>query len=250
MVRDGCPEIVLSGIHIGAYGADLGHSMDLTRLVRALLNRQGAARVRLSSIEPGEITQELIDLLGEGLCRHLHISLQSGDDAILAAMRRDYSSGFYQHLLEGLAKRVPGIALGADVMVGFPGEGEREFRNTLTLIENAPLTHLHVFSYSPRPGTDAATMKDQVPEQAKKERNEAIRMLAKRKNFSFRKKNEGTILRVVVESKSDERGEALTGLTDNYIRVAIAGLAEENIGKEIHVKVIEVTDSGTTASIL
>ena len=239
MVGKGCPEIVLSGIHIGAYGADLAPAVNLTRLITALLDKRGRARVRLSSIEPREITGDLIGMLGKGLCRHLHIPLQSGDDAVLAAMKRDYTAGFYQDLVEGIAARVPGIALGADVMVGFPGEGEKQFENTVRLIQNSPLTHLHVFSYSRRPGTEAAVMDDQVPEQIKKERSERLRELGREKNAAFRKRFAGSALNVVIESKTDPATGALSGLTDNYIRVLIPELKQEAVGKEVTVKITE-----------
>lgn len=239
MVGKGCPEIVLSGIHIGAYGVDLEPAVNLTRLIATLLAKRGRARVRLSSIEPREITGDLVGMLGNGLCRHLHIPLQSGDDVVLAAMKRDYTAGFYQDLVEDIAARVPGIALGADVMVGFPGEGEEQFQNTVRLIQDSPLTHLHVFSYSRRPGTEAAVMNDQVPEQIKKERSETLRELGREKNAAFRKKLAGSALSVVIESKTDPATGALSGLTDNYIRVLIPELKQEAVGKELTVKIRE-----------
>jgi threonylcarbamoyladenosine tRNA methylthiotransferase MtaB len=250
LVQAGCPEVVLSGIHIGTYGTDIGPGTTLTELLRRLIALRGDARIRLSSIEPGEITRELIDFLGNGLCRHLHIPLQSGDDAILASMRRNYTSGFCLALLENIAQQVPGIALGADVMVGFPGEGEKEFQNTLRLIERSPLTHLHVFSYSPRPGTPAADMKEQIPEEVKKGRSEALRNLGRQKNLQFRRMHEGSLLDVIVEDKLDARAGLLTGLTDNYIRVHIQGAKTEHIGKKISIKMIDAKEQANIAEIL
>jgi threonylcarbamoyladenosine tRNA methylthiotransferase MtaB len=248
LVSSGCPEVVLSGIHIGRYGEDLPEGTSLSGLVTMLLDRRATARLRLSSIEPREVGTGLIDRIGLGLCRHLHIPLQSGDDAILASMRRDYDAGFYRDLLERVAQKVPGIALGADVMVGFPGEGEREFMNTLQLIEQSPLTHLHVFAFSPRPGTEAALMRDQVPEAAKKERSEALRELGKKKNRAFRESLLGRELSVVVEGKEDRSGSGLTGLTDNYVRVVISGAKRDVVGKEVKARITEVQD-GETISI-
>lgn len=239
LVESGYPEIVLSGIHIGRYGADLAPPTDLSRVLARFLSMRGRARIRLSSIEPREITPEIIGFLGKGLCRHLHIPLQSGDDAILAAMNRDYSSGFYRELIEDIAQRVPGIAIGADVMVGFPGEGETEFENTYRLIQESPLTHLHVFSYSPRPGTPAASMKNHVPEKIKKQRSEALRELGRKKHIAFRVQCTGNPLRTVVEGKEDPRTGLLSGITDNYIRVLIQGLKRQYMGKEITVKIID-----------
>ncbi len=250
LVREGCPEIVLTGIHIGTYGADLVSPSSLTALLNLLIPYRGSARIRLSSIEPHEITPDMIGLLGKSLCRHLHIPLQSGDETILQAMKRTYTPQFYLNLLNGIAGQVPGVALGADIMVGFPGEGEKEFNHTFELVRSAPLTHLHVFSYSPRPGTPAAGMKNQVPEPVKKERSEALRDLGREKNIAFGKKNFGFELKTVVESKRDPKSGMLTGLTDNYLRVLISGAENEHIGKEINVIIERAEDMGIFATIL
>lgn len=247
LVKTGCPEIVLTGIHVGTYGTDLKDGTDLTGLLTSLLAKRGNSRIRLSSIEPGEITSEMIGLLGKGLCRHLHIPLQSGDDAILTAMKRNYTAGFYLDLLGNIARSAPDVALGSDVMAGFPGEGDREFQNTLRLVEESPLTHLHVFSYSPRPGTVAAEMKNQVPEPVKKRRSEALRELGRSKNLAFRKRCSGSVLEAVVEDKIDAETGLLTGLTDNYLRVHVEGAKKENIGKVITVTLAEVNENTTTA---
>jgi threonylcarbamoyladenosine tRNA methylthiotransferase MtaB len=191
----------------------------------------------------------MITYLGQGLCRHLHIPLQSGDDAILASMRRRYTSRFYRELTENIAKQVPGIALGADIIVGYPGEGEKEFENTMRLVEMSPLTHLHVFSYSPRPGTPAAEMKDQVPEIIKKERNAALRSLGMKKSLLFRKMHLGSELNVVVEDKVDTDTGLLTGLTDNYIRVKIYGAKTGDIGKKINIRISEVKEHDNFGSL-
>ena len=240
--------MVLTGVHIGTYGSDLGYGINLTELLKTLILSRDRTRLRLSSIEPNEITQEMITYLGQGLCRHLHIPLQSGDDAILASMKRRYTSRFYQELIENIAKQVPGIALGADIIVGYPGEGEKEFQNTMRLVEMSPLTHLHVFSYSPRPGTPAAEMKDQVPEMIKKERNAALRTLGMKKNLLFRKMHLGSELNVVVEDKVDPDTGLLTGLTDNYIRVKIYGAKTGDIGKKINIKINEVKEQDNFGS--
>ena len=249
LVQEGCPEIVLTGIHIGRYGVDLSPAVNLTELLNTMIPLRNQSRVRLSSIEPKEITSEMIGLLGKGLCRHLHIPLQSGDDSILAAMKRDYTSGFYLDLLQGISRDVPGIALGADVMVGFPGEGDAEFQNTLQLIERSPLTHLHVFSYSPRSGTEAAAMKSQVPEAVKKQRSEALRELGAKKNLDFRKRFSGTELDVVVEDKTDVMTGFLTGFTDNYIRMAVSGAKAGHIGENIKIRMTEVKEESTLSKI-
>ncbi len=249
LVQDGCREIVLSGIHIGTYGASLDNRTSLTDLLSTLISRRGNSRIRLSSIEPREITEGIIQLLGQGLCRHLHIPLQSGDDNILLSMKRNYSSGFYRTLLSDISRAVPGVALGADVMVGYPGEGNREFQNTLCLVDETPLTHLHVFSYSQRPGTAAASMKDQVPEATKKKRSEELRRLGLQKNIAFSRENIGTDLKVIVESSADPKTGLFSGLTDNYIRVKIIGANKEYIGKELRVRIIDIENSNFYATI-
>ena len=243
-VNRDCPEVVLSGIHIGRYGHDLLPQESLTGLVRELLARKKQARIRLSSIEPNEITDDLISMLGRGLCRHLHIPLQSGDDAILRSMNRSYGTDLYRKLAETVATNVPDIAIGADVMVGFPGEGEKEFQNTYDLVRDLPLTHLHVFSYSPRPGTPAAAMKGQVPDRTKKERPEALRVLASRKNRDFRERLKGKTLQVVLEEgQRDEIGTS-SGLSDNYVRVHVQGGQKADIGREINIRISDINESG------
>jgi threonylcarbamoyladenosine tRNA methylthiotransferase MtaB len=250
LVDRGCPEVVLTGVHIGKYGSDLEQSSSLTSILQMLVQSRGGTRIRLSSIEPNEITREMINYLGQGLCRHLHIPLQSADDAILASMKRNYNSRFYEDLLEHISKQVPGIALGADIIVGYPGEGDKEFQNTMRIVERSPLTHLHVFSYSPRPGTPAAEMKDQVPEQIKKERSAALRELGMKKNLLFRKMHQGSELDVIIEDKIDRDTGLLTGLTDNYIRVKIFDANKEDIGKKIRVRINEVKEKGNFGLML
>jgi len=250
LVDRGCPEVVLTGVHIGTYGSDLEQGLSLTNMLQTIVPARGRTRIRLSSIEPNEITPEMINYLGQGLCRHLHIPLQSGDDSMLASMKRNYTSRFYEDLLEHIAKQVPGIALGADIIVGYPGEGEKEFQNTMHLVERAPLTHLHVFSYSPRPGTSAAEMKGQVPERIKKERSVSLRTLGMNKNLLFRKAHQGSELNVVVEDKLDRDTGLLSGLTDNYIRVMIYGAKKGDIGNKINVRINEVKDQGNFGLIL
>ncbi len=249
LVKKNCPEIVLTGIHIGAYGVDLSERTSLTDLLASLKGMRGHSRIRLSSIEPREITEGIIHLIGQDLCRHLHIPLQSGDDGILLSMKRNYTAGFYRELVENLASNVPGIALGADVMVGYPGEGESAFNNTLQLIQSVPLTHLHVFSYSPRPGTAASEMTAHLPEATKRERSETLRLIGREKNLKFRQKHLDAELLVVVEDKVDAETGLLSGLSDNYIRVHIIGAKKEHIGRKINVRVLNVRKEYTIATV-
>lgn len=223
-------EAVLSGIHLGAYGRDLVPPTDLTGMVRRLVERQPIGRLRLSSIEPGEITDELLSLMGssEILCRHLHIPLQSGDDGILTAMNRDYDTAFFQDLIRNIRAAVPGIAVGVDVMAGFPGETDKAFANTLRLIEELPVAYLHVFPFSPRPGTPASAMPGEVPEAEKRRRVERLRGLSAEKRRAFAGAFIGTPLAVLVEGKKDPSTGCLTGFSDNYIPIVCRGAAQPN----------------------
>jgi threonylcarbamoyladenosine tRNA methylthiotransferase MtaB len=248
-LKQGAPEIVLSGIHIGRYGSDLVPATSLTTLVRDLDRRRGEARIRLSSIEPTEITPELIAMLGKGICRHLHIPLQSGDDVILKQMNRQYHAGAYRALVGSIAERVPGTAIGADVMVGFPGEGEGEFQNTCDLIETLPITHLHVFRYSPRPGTPASHLPNQVMENIKKTRNESLRKLGMKKNFIFRRGFLGAVLPAVVERTQDGAKDLFVGLTDNYIRISVHGAKRTDIGRILPIRITSVEEERTAGEV-
>lgn len=249
MVSRGCPEVVLTGIHIGCYGADLDMDIDLEGLLRILLVHKGNSRIRLSSIEPQEVTPGIISMLGSGLCRHLHIPLQSGDDSILRAMNRRYTAGFYMDLIKRIAKEIPDIGLGADVMVGFPGEGDIEFENTLRLIKALPITYLHVFSFSPRPGTSAANMKGQVPEAVKRERSTVLRQLGIKKNLEFRTRLIGRPLEAVVINKKDDQTGWFLGVTDNYVRVVIEGCDKRFVGKNIEI-IINYADEHKTLAFI
>jgi threonylcarbamoyladenosine tRNA methylthiotransferase MtaB len=223
--RAGYREIVLTGIHLGAWGRDLTPRVDLATLVRSVVDGCAVERLRLSSIEPRELNEEIIALIGTSgtVCRHLHIPLQSGDDGILAAMRRDYDAAFFRDLVCKLHATVPGIAVGIDVMAGFPGETEEAFANTLRLVEEMSLAYLHVFPYSRRPGTPAATMAGQLPEEEKKRRAERLRAVGAEKRQAFAEKFIGTPLQVLVEGRTDKNTGYPVGFSDNYIPVAVRG---------------------------
>ena len=235
-VEAGHRELILVGVHLGMYGRDLDEPVGLVDIVRRLIELPGLARVRLSSIEPREVTDELIALVAESpkLCRHFHIPLQSGDDEILARMRRPYDRGFFRDLAERIAA-IPDVGFGADVMVGFPGETDGRFENTLRFVGGLPVTYLHVFSFSARPGTPAATMPEQVAPEAKRERAHILRALSAEKSQAFRERLIGTTAEVLVESDRTADG-VLTGLTDNYVRVEVAGGAEA--GEVVRLRVL------------
>ncbi len=205
----GYQEIVLTGLNLGYYGQDIGYS--LSQLIESL--NGDSYRIRLSSIEPDTITDELLDLFkSKNICRHLHIPLQSGDDRILKTMRRKYTADDYRKLIEKIYNKIPGINIGTDVIVGFPYEDELAFSNTQKFINELPFGYLHVFPYSLRPGTEAAKLPDNVKPEIKKERVRIMRQIRSEKIRVFREQFIGKTLDVLVEENS-------TGMTDNYIRI-------------------------------
>ena len=230
LAAGGYREVVLTGIHLGAYGRDFSPPEGLEEVVRRIAGERRVERLRLSSIEPREITDGLIALLGSSgaVCRHLHIPLQSGDDGILAAMRRDYDAAFFRDLVQRISAAVPGVAVGIDVMVGFPGETEEAFANTLRLVEELPVAYLHVFPYSRRPGTPAAAMTGQISDQDKKGRAKLLRRIDAEKRRAFAARFIGTPLAVLVEGRKDAATGFPLGFSDNYIPVVVRGAAEAN----------------------
>ena len=219
MVDAGYRELALTGVHSGSYGHDRDEPQALVDLLVQLEAIDGLARIRLNSVEPGYLTDELIDFAARSshFCRHFHVPLQSGDDQILRRMGRHYTSAHYAERIERLAAVLPGGALGADVMVGFPGESETHFASTRSLIERLPLTYLHVFPYSLREGTAAQRLPAHETHQTKAARTRELIDLGLRKRLAFHRRHLGQLVRVLVERIGAD-GLA-TGLTDNYIRV-------------------------------
>jgi threonylcarbamoyladenosine tRNA methylthiotransferase MtaB len=223
LVRSDYREIVLTGIHLGVYGQDLVPSSNLYEVMDCVEKSKMVKRLRLSSVEIMEISDDMVRLMAGGtvLCRHLHIPLQSGDDMILSAMRRNYDSMFFKNRLQEIREAIPDIAIGIDVMAGFPGEGEKEFDNTLRLIAELPVTYLHVFPYSERPGTVASRLPGKVNEAVKRRRGEILRKLGKEKRDAFTRRFVGKRLSVLVEDKKDKDTGFMKGFSDNYIPVVI-----------------------------
>ncbi len=217
---EGYRELVLTGIHLGRYGLDLGPPLDLLTLLQQLINRGPDTHFRLGSLEPGEISPELLELIAAApnLMPHLHIPLQSGDDVILRKMNRTYQAADYRHVVELAGRRLPDAAIGADVLVGFPGEDERAFNSTLALLTDLPLAYLHVFPYSRRPATVAARMKDQVAEDIQRKRVAVLRALDREKRAVFYKRFMGTERPVLAENPRN-RFKLMRGFTDNYLPV-------------------------------
>lgn len=238
----GHPEVVLTGINLGTYGWDFHPRVWLSDLVGRLLAETDLSRLRLSSLHPHEVRGDLIALMAESgrLCRHLHLALQSGDDGILRAMARSYRARHFRETVRSAAEAVPGIAIGADVIVGFPGETEEAFENTVALITELPVAYLHVFTYSRRAGTVAAAMPDQVSPEAKARRNAVLRALGEEKSLAFRGRAAGEVLPAVVLAGRDRVTGRLTALTDNYMPVLVEG--EDGLqGKAVRVRVEQVT---------
>ncbi|MCF8095705.1 MAG: tRNA (N(6)-L-threonylcarbamoyladenosine(37)-C(2))-methylthiotransferase MtaB [Desulfobacteraceae bacterium] len=229
LVYTGAPEIVLSGIHIGRYGQDLDPQTDLVSLLRSLETVEGNHRIRLSSIEPTELTDNLLDLIADSgrICPHFHIPMQSGDTDILKKMHRPYEPENFQALTEKIRTRFPDAAIGADVMIGFPGEDRAAFNRTFELIRNLPVTYLHVFPYSPRPGTPAARFAGRVPAGEIRQRCRTIQELGREKKRHFFSRMIGKTLNVIIEEYDYHNTGNSKGLSANYIPVIL-----ENTGAQ------------------
>ena len=221
----GYAEVVICGINIGRYGQDLTPATSLNRLMQLIDGPQGVKRLRLSSIEPTELSEELIGQLASSkrICPHLHIPLQSGDDEVLKGMNRLYSSKSYRDLIHHIISVIPDVAIGVDVLVGFPGETERAFENTCRLIERLPIAYLHVFPFSMQKQTPAAAFQDLVPPEATKKRCQHVRAIGETKRMKFYEKVIGSTFEVLIEGKRDRATGHLKGLTKNYIPVLVEG---------------------------
>jgi len=228
-VAAGIQEIVLSGIDLGSYGHDLNPRATLLVLTQRILEETALPLLRLSSIEPADLTVDFLDLIARSgrIARHLHAPLQAGSNRILRRMARPYRAEDYAARILEAAEKLPNAGLGADVMVGFPGETADDFQQTCRLVERLPFSYVHVFSFSPRPGTRAWGLSDEVPSNAIQERARTLRALAAEKQRRFRTAQVGQTLRVVTlrRPRPDGRREALS---ENYLKVVVAGGAAPN----------------------
>ena len=226
LVKNGFKEIVLCGICLGAYGRDLQGQISLVNVVEALENIEGLLRIRLSSIEAADVSDRLIQKMRQSrkLCRHLHIPIQSGDDAVLKKMKRSYKGRDYLNLINRIKRYMPGVAITTDVMVGFPGEDEINFKNTTDLIKKVLPLRVHIFPYSPREGTPAYNFKDKVNPVKIRERILRLQGIAKACALAYRKgfltKNTD-VLDVLIETQSKENPTLWEGYTDNYIKALV-----------------------------
>jgi len=221
----GSLEIVLSGIHLGAYGLDLTPRKTLFELLTHLNEFCSAVRFRLSSIEPRELSNEIIQLASSShtICNHFHIPMQSGNNGILTQMNRPYTRSYFSNLIKTIYTTVPDVSIGVDIIIGFPGETDDAFNDTYQLIRDLPVSYLHVFPFSPRQGTRAAALSEKVPSSIIKMRSQQMRQLGTQKKMDFYKKFIGKIVDVLVESSRDKQTGCLKGLTSNYIKVLING---------------------------
>lgn len=218
LVDAGCQEVVLTGVNLGSYGRDLGVPGGLHRLVRTLLSHTDLPRLRLSSLEPWDLDEAFFRLWeNPRLCRHLHLPLQAGCDETLRRMGRRVATAEFARLVEAARAAVPDLAVTTDVIVGFPGEDEAAFRASYSFVAAMEFARLHVFRYSPRPGTAAVRLPDQVPRDVCNARARAVRELGAEQAFRFRQRFVGREMAVLWEKRRPNR--LWTGLTDNYLRV-------------------------------
>jgi len=241
--RAGFKEVVLTGVQLGLYGVDLQPQVDLASYLRQAVEVEGIERLRLSSIEPGEFSDSLVEVIAEHekICRHLHIPLQSGDDEILWQMRRPYDSSFFRDLLKRLREMVPDLAVSSDIIVGFPGETEDHFQRSLEFVRECAFSRLHIFKFSPRRGTAAEKMSLQVPPQVKEERRRLMAALGEELSRCYRESFSGSILSVLFEKKVGDG--IMEGLTSNYLRVR-APVPGDWRGRISDVIIVKSTDNG------
>ena len=249
----GYREVVLSGINLGSYGRELNPRVEFGELLRRVLEETSLERLRISSIEPMDVTQDLVELFAstDRIAQHFHIPLQSGSDRILAAMHRWYRTPHYARRVELIRELLPNAGIGADIIAGFPGETEDDHQATLALVRQLPSTYLHVFSFSKRPGTKAAEMSGEVPPEVIKRRSSELRALAAEKAAAFRAAQLGCTLRVLTLNRSSEgrfgeaspddgptgrSSSAWTGaLSSNYLDVRVAGSWPANCMLDVRV---------------
>ena len=240
LAEAGYPDVTLTGVDIGHYGWDLYPRTSLAALVRSLAGVDGLRWLRLSSVLPSYFTADLIDAVTTlpVVAPHLHLPLQSGSDRVLRLMRRPYHTGMYRDLVHRLAAAIPGLGLGADVIVGHPGETDEDFEATLALVASLPFSYLHVFAYSDRKGTEAARRPGHVPAAVIRERSQRLRRLGREKSHAFRRALVGRASQVLVLDASDRRTGLHAGLTSNYVEVLFPG--PQGLGRRM--ATVEITE--------
>lgn len=238
MVASGYRELALTGVHTGSYGYDQDDQHALVALLVELTQIDGLERIRLNSIEPGYVDDALIDFAAASpkFCRHFHVPLQSGDDQILKRMGRRYNRAYYAERIERIATLIPDCAIGADVMVGFPGESDRQFMQTRALLADLPMTYLHVFSYSLREGTPAERLRDHQEKSVMKDRSQNLIALGEAKRLAFHQRFVGQHLQILAEGRPDPATGLQVGLSDNYIKTLFTGSAQRNEFLTVHIE--------------
>jgi len=245
LADSGFREIVLSGINLGTYGRDLAPRVEFLDLLRRILDKTSVQRLRISSIEPLDVTRDLIDFFASNhrIAPHFHMPLQSASDRILAAMHRWYRAEHYARRVELIQDRLPNAAIGADVITGFPGETETDHAATLNFVSPRPFTYLHVFSYSQRPGTKAASLPGQLPSHFIKTRARELRSLADSKSAAFRRAQIGRTLRVITLRRDPADAPGSTpALSENYLQVRLPGALPPNQFVDVSVVNVEGRD--------
>ncbi|MCD6272353.1 MAG: tRNA (N(6)-L-threonylcarbamoyladenosine(37)-C(2))-methylthiotransferase MtaB [Deltaproteobacteria bacterium] len=248
--KKGFHEVVLTGIHLGVFGLDLKPASSLSELLEKIEKAKPECRIRLSSIEPRELTGSIIKLVEQSnvFCRHFHIPLQSGDNCILKKMNRPYDRELFRKLVLKIHKSIPGAAIGVDILAGFPGETEEAFYNTYFLIKELSVTYLHVFPFSPRKGTPAAGYQDQVSPQTLKLRTGMLRELGALKKKEFYSGFIGQKVKIIIEGKRTKNGE-LKGLTSNYIPVHVNG-GDDLKNSIVEARIVQLKNNSTTGRII
>ncbi len=223
IVAAGFKELVLTGTHLGTYGQDIGTDVDLVSILREMCRIDGLERIRLGSIEPVDLTPSLIEFVSmeKKVCNHFHIPLQNGDDTILKKMNRPYRSDDFRKLVAQIREKIPHASISTDVMVGFPGESESHFQNSYDFYQEMAFSRMHVFKYSKREGTPAATFAGQVSPQIKDERSHCLIELGKQMMSRYYHQFEGCVMPLLVEQQKQE--DVWEGLTEHYIKVHAAG---------------------------
>ena len=218
LLESGFKEIVLTGIHLGAYGKDLADEIALVDVVKALLDNEKLTRLRLGSLESIELDQEILEIMNQDqrLCRQLHLPLQSGSDKILKKMNRNYTTGEFKALVDNIYAKVPGVAITTDVIVGFPGENSTDFNEAVEFIKNMNFSKIHIFPYSKRKNTPAANYAEQVSEDEKKKRSVYLKEISDMASAKYRNKMLNTTVEILVENITPDYAE---GLASNYVKV-------------------------------
>ena len=241
----------MTGVHLGGYGHDLKPASSLSDIVEQVAAVPGLERLRISSVDPNEIDTRLVALVADNptVCRHLHIPLQSGSDQILKRMRRRYQTADFRRIVESVRARVPEIAITTDVIVGFPGETPELFDQTYAFLQEMAPSKIHVFQYSPREGTLAASFSDQVPKQEKERRSQALIALSDQMGEAFQRQFVHQVVQVLIERELDGK---LVGHTDNYLQVAVPAVqdGDQLIGKIVNARVVSVSTEQVAGILL